>query len=219
MVVEVLLAVAAGMVMEVVYTFIEELWGARSEPKEIPLALQSEMSTYDEKMIGETQRLVESVFCQEGKSVVESVKEMSNLERIKKAEEFAKELAKLYGLDIEIDVTVAPPEMCGGYYWNNKKACFNLVELMMDANAPNFDKHIANFIDTVIHEERHAVQHQSILENGFWEIDEAHSRAWAGNMQEGNYIRPEVDVRGYRLQPIENDAFTFANLVMEGVTI
>ena len=41
--------------------------------------------------------------------------------------------------------------------------------------------------------------------------------AWANNMASGNYIRPEVDMRAYAMQPIERDAVTFAALVMKGV--
>lgn len=212
---EVMIALLAASAIRIVVDFVVQLWGARSGPKELPESLQADMSEYDKEKIEETQHLVEDCFCRDGKSVTDSIGGMSNLERIKTAEEFAVKLSELYGLDIKIDVNVDDPRACGAYNWADKKVCFNLVELMVDADHPDFKAHVENFIDTVIHEERHAVQHRAMTEPGFWNVTESVRGEWAYNLE--NYIRPEVDARGYRLQPIENDAFTFANLSMQGV--
>lgn len=98
-------------------------------------------------------------------------------------------------------------------------ANFNIVELMWRGDDEQFEARIRNFIDTIVHEERHAVQHRVIREPGFWQIDEERRTAWARNTPPPNkrYIRASVDIRRYRTQPVERDAFTFADLALRGV--
>ena len=212
-----MLALILATAVKLAWDFFSDLWGARSGPAEIPQSLEAEMSSYDIQKIQETQNLVQECFCRDGQTVADSLAAMSNLDRIKAAEEFAKKLAVLYGLDIQIDVNIDDPSACGAYFWGEKAIRLNLVELMVDGKSPDFAPHIMNFIDTVIHEERHAVQHRALMEPGFWEIDEETRGRWAWNLE--HYIRPEVDVEGYVKQPIERDAFTFANLVIQGVVM
>lgn len=70
-------------------------------------------------------------------------------------------------------------------------------------------------LDTLIHEDRHAYQYWSMVTPGF-HTDHDQVRAWADNWQ--NYLDPkEVPFRRYRLQPLENDAFGFAESVVLGI--
>ena len=70
-------------------------------------------------------------------------------------------------------------------------------------------------LDTLIHEDRHAYQHWSIVTPGF-HTDPGEVRAWADNWE--HYLDPkEVSFRRYRSQPIENDAFSFAESVILGI--
>lgn len=70
-------------------------------------------------------------------------------------------------------------------------------------------------LDTLIHEDRHAYQHWSLITPGF-HTDPDQVRAWADNWN--NYLDPkEVSFRRYRSQPIENDAFWFAESVVLGI--
>lgn len=64
-------------------------------------------------------------------------------------------------------------------------------------------------LDTILHEGRHAYQHQAVL----GEIEHADAQAvqaWADNMAPGHYITFERNPRGYYFQPIEKDARDFA---------
>ena len=131
--------------------------------------------------------------------------------------EFAEELVKRYGLDIDVDITVSQIENCGQYNWQKRKAEFNIVALMLDGNHEHFEYCVRETLDTIIHELRHAVQHKAIRDEGFWNVEEERRVRWAENMMKGNYIRPEVNFRAYCSQPIEADAATFAARVMEGV--
>ena len=71
-------------------------------------------------------------------------------------------------------------------------------------------------LDTVLHEGRHAYQHQAVI----GEINHDNKEeliAWTDNMQPGHYITYEKNPRGYFSQPIEQDARGFAQSTMVGV--
>ncbi len=188
-----------------------ERWGTR-QVEQVPESVQAELSETDKEKIKETQELIHEKF---GDSVVESLRNASNKQRVDMMDDFAKELATLYGLDIEIDITVDQISSCGYYNWAEKKAVFNIAMLMADGNDKNFAVYVREVMDTIIHELRHAVQRKAVAEPGFWDVDEERRRIWTENMN--NYIRPEVDYHGYAHQPIEADSVTFAGAVMSEV--
>lgn len=200
---------AAELLINWVGSLIDR-WGRQ----EMPETVQAEMSATDEEKIEATQELIKECF---GENVVETLRNTSNKDRISLMAEFAEKLVAEYGLDIEVDVTVNNVQSCGSYNWENKKAVFNIALLAMEGNEEHFEYCVRETLDTIIHELRHAVQHRSIEQGGFWNIDDERRSAWANNMCPGNYIRPEVDMRGYANQPLERDASTFAALVMKGV--
>lgn len=64
-------------------------------------------------------------------------------------------------------------------------------------------------LDTILHEGRHAYQHQAVLSEIEHEPPEQVSE-WRDNMAPGHYITYERNPRGYYAQPIERDARAFA---------
>ncbi len=71
-------------------------------------------------------------------------------------------------------------------------------------------------LDTLIHEDRHAYQHWSVNTPGYHN-DEAEVRAWSENLKQ--YRDPtEVSFRMYRDQPVERDAFSFAEMVVSKIS-
>lgn len=180
----------------------------------LPDTIKAELSEKDKEMAAQTQDLIHQEF---GEDVSSSVKTMSNMERLQAADRFANRLAELYGLDIQIDVVAQAETQCGYYDWQNGKAVFNIVELWVANDDPQFDAHIQNFLDTIVHELRHAVQRKAVGEPGFWDVEEERRQRWEENFQPGNYIQPSTNIRAYMEQPLENDAFTFAGYVLEGV--
>lgn len=71
-------------------------------------------------------------------------------------------------------------------------------------------------LDTVLHEGRHAYQHQAVR----GEIKHENSEelaAWTDNMQPGHYVTFEKNPRGYFSQPIEQDARSYAKSAMVGI--
>ena len=195
----------AGVIFELI-----DLWGHGK----LPEIYHAPMSDTDIEKIEETKELMQQCF---GKDISECIRKASNKERISLMTDFAECLAIQYGLDIDVDVTVSNLSNCGSYDWKEKKAVFNIALLMIDGSSSHFDYCVQETLDTIVHELRHAVQHQAIQQKGFWNIDDERRNAWALNMSPNNYIRGDVDMRGYANQPLEKDAVTFAAMVMEGV--
>lgn len=213
MITETLVVLAVIHAIELIVDAVGELidmWGSRT----LPESAQAELSDTDKEKIEETKDLIQQCF---GDDVIERIRRSSNKERINLMVDFADRLAKEYGLDIDVDVTVNNVTNCGAYDWKLKKAEFNIALLMMDGGNEHFEYCVRETIDTIVHELRHAVQHQAIEGRGFWNVDEERKTLWGNNMLPGNYIGGEVDLRRYASQPIEKDAFTFTALVMEGV--
>lgn len=198
-------------------TLVAELWARwrQSGQTKLPERVKAEMSDTDKEKIKETQQLIAEQF---GGNFVESLRSASKIQRVEMLNAFAQRLKEEWGLDdIEVDIMIKNVNEMGVYNWSTKKAEFNIALLMVDGNDPNFEKLAREALDTIVHELRHAVQHRSIREEGFWNVDEERRAAWANNMRKGNYISPQTNYRGYANQPIESDAYTFAALVMEGV--
>lgn len=215
---EILVTIAGKLVLDMLWRaakfgvkFFRDHYGHRQI---MPQSIQTEMSEMDMAMAGKTRDLFREHF---GEDISASIKAMSNMERLQAANQFANNLSQLYGLDIEIDVMAQDASCCGFYSRQKRKAQFNIVELWIDNEDPQFDAHIQNFFDTIVHELRHAVQHQAVEGGGIWAVAEDRRRAWEENFAPGGYIRADVNIRGYMLQPVERDAFSFASNVMEGV--
>lgn len=206
------LAIAAvALLLSEGVKYLIDLWGTKQI---MPEQVKAEMSETDLEMIEKTKSVIRDNF---GDSVLDTIANASNKERIDLMTDFATSLAKEYGLDISVDITVSDAGNCGFYSWTDKKAVFNIALMMVDKDNEHFAYCVRETIDTIVHELRHAVQDKAIHEEGFWNVSEDKRVAWATNMQPGNYISASVDRRGYFTQPLERDAFTFANMAMEGV--
>lgn len=97
-------------------------------------------------------------------------------------------------------------------YYDPQTGTMHLSEhLVQDAGS------LARAIDTVAHEGRHAYQHHAINNPGF-HPDAAQVRAWAENLQPGNYLTAELyGYEAYRNQPIEADAWAFGEAIRDGL--
>ena len=80
------------------------------------------------------------------------------------------------------------------------------------------EEHIASddiyeIIDTIVHEGRHAYQHYAVEHPGF-HSDEREVKEWKGNFE--HYLPAEIyGMEIYRSQPIEADAWSFAEEVIK----
>lgn len=95
-----------------------------------------------------------------------------------------------------------------GYYSpSEERICVNVSQFAPDSMyGGTSDK----LVETVLHEGRHAYQHQ-VADGLVAHNDQAEAEAWAENFKDGNYISFEENPRGYWNQPVEVDARQFAS--------
>ncbi|WP_300794665.1 hypothetical protein [uncultured Bacteroides sp.] len=148
-------------------------------------------------------------------SIVEQFKEMGMFEeyadsgledRMRIATSFYNEVSKTMGIDTEFSFVPMPHSMQGGY-----DPSTNSIELNINS-LENPD--CSGLFNTILHESRHAFQHRSVLNPDSVSIDNKTIDIWRQNFE--NYISPWLDYEAYREQPVEADAFDFAdNMVPE----
>lgn len=108
--------------------------------------------------------------------------------------------------DVKIEFTDNfKPRTCGTYEFREKKIVINRKLLENPFNA----------IHTELHEIRHAIQHDAVVNPEKYSFDTQMLDQWRNNMT--CYIRPELDYEAYRSQPIETDAETWASTMLHGI--
>lgn len=189
------------------------LWGKK--PQQMPETLQAELGETDREMIRKTQELMRQVY---GEDIVKRYAEANTRERINLTYEFAEQLAKLYGVDVNIDMYIEEPKKNKPYTFGKiggNTIILNMYLIDIGERHEDFEDVIKEIIDTIIHEMRHAVQKKAIEQPGFWDMDDIRRATWARNLE--NYIPLRVDFQMYMRQPLETDARTFAAEAMKGM--
>lgn len=100
-----------------------------------------------------------------------------------------------------------PPDNFGG--WDGESIKINIDHL-------TGDQPVAENVDTVLHEGRHAYQ-DYLMEHPDTVKDPSVIETWRENIKPENYISSEFDPEGYRHQPIEEDAWSYAAAIREGI--
>lgn len=141
-------------------------------------------------------------FFQEGKDLEFAEKGLEG--RCKIISEFYDSIKGQMGIDAKISFCPKGPNDCGCYSnWNNK------IELNSDY-LENSD--CTGLMNTILHESRHAFQHECVNNPKFSNVNEFTRASWKNNFD--NYISPEDDFEAYEDQEIEKDANYFADGVM-----
>ena len=95
----------------------------------------------------------------------------------------------------------------GFYSRTDRTITINTAQFASDSKyGNNYSAHL----NTVLHEGRHAYQHQAV-QGEIKHNNPAELAAWVDNMQPGHYITYEKNPRGYYAQPIERDARSYAD--------
>lgn len=122
------------------------------------------------------------------------------------ADSFFNEIRDAMGIDTEFSFVPLPFSMEGGYDPSTNK-----IELNMNA-LENPD--CSGIFNTILHEARHAFQHKAVSNPDSVSVDNNTIDTWRQNFE--NYISPWLDYEAYREQPVEADAFDYAdNMVPE----
>lgn len=191
------------------YQWLKDLWGAIRNPPET--LVSAPMTERDQEMADRTKQIVTEIFGQDAAATVE---EADYNGRVALASDLIKRLSEAYGVQLDgcelyIDSNI---NNCGGYSIKENKIKLNGAYLFSED--PDL---IYEFIDTVIHELRHAVQFQSILNPEIaetWQVSEETRENWKQNFLD--YVPASANMRAYMSQPVENDARTFAALSLRG---
>ena len=175
------------------------------------------MSGYDRKMADETKVLTEKIL---GEKPIEELSEMNGEKRLAKINELVQNLAQLYQIELkEVAVGELNPRLAGCYDREKKVIVLNSVYLM------NSDKqYLREFLDTIYHEFRHAVQFQ-VIENidklqdteaaNFWAVSRKRAARWCRHHQD--YEEAVKNPLEYIMNNLEVDARTFAYMCLDGV--
>ena len=113
-------------------------------------------------------------------------------------------------MEVQIDDVVFSHQMNGqGFFnYNTRSVTLNLAYLYADEPAV-----LRDVINTVFHECKHARQYRAILEGADYGYSTDLLREWVRNIN--LYIRPEECDEAYLKQPIELDAFGFADSIIK----
>jgi hypothetical protein len=106
-------------------------------------------------------------------------------------------------------VEIKPTELTPGTYgyYDGQRITINAADL--NGN----QMQVSEFVDTIVHEGRHAYQDYAITNPGIVS-DPAVVAAWTENMQPGNYLTAEeYGQEAYLNQPVEADAWSYASQV------
>jgi hypothetical protein len=110
-------------------------------------------------------------------------------------------------------LSVMPVEMDQNTFGQFDGSAIQINSSMLESN----DLPASEFIDTVVHEGRHAYQYYAINHPGF-ESDPALTQSWAENFKPGNYLSAqEYGQELYIKQPVEADAWNYSALVIAGM--
>ena len=209
---EVLLAVGAVIALNfLVNLFANNILfpGERTEmlpPKEV--IDESSMTETDLRMAEQSREIIAEHL---GDQPVDALLSLNAEDRITAMGNILEAMARLYNVPIKgAEFTQMDAGICGAYYRNEQMIRVNVTHLMCNDRAVLLD-----VLDTVVHELRHAVQWSMIEGNEVWGASEERRLEFARNFR--HYVRPNRDVRGYQLQPVERDATTFAAMVLRGV--
>lgn len=119
----------------------------------------------------------------------------------------------LAGIQQRPSVEVHGESMGAGTY-----GYFDGDRIAVNAEQLNGGAPVEEMVDTVVHEGRHAFQQYAIEHSGVVS-DQAVVDAWAANMAPGGYLSVEdgFDPELYQSQPIEADAWSYAERIREAV--
>ena len=145
-----------------------------------------------------------------GKDPVECLNSMDAKTRLETAKELHKRLCSGFSLDIGLEMGESDIG-CAGYYCQGRKV------LWVDYRYLLSDKleYIADYLDTVIHEFRHAMQHWFVEDGAYNGVDSDYRERMAVSLHPSVYVGFYENPELYYNQLCERDARAYAAMVMQ----
>lgn len=162
------------------------------------------LSEQDHQIAQQTGEAIRQCF---GGQLAEQIPHMSAQQRVDATKQLIEQLTTLYHISItSVNLVKLPENECGGYNPETGAITLNSIYLMTNNIAC-----VKEFLDTIVHELRHATQFSILEGNDFWQTSAETKVNWFHNIVPmSNYIKPERNFRQYVMQPVERDAFSFA---------
>lgn len=174
---------------------------------------------YDPKLLSEqdhqiAQQTAEAIRQCFGANLSESVPKMSAEQRAEATKQLIEELCGLYHISItSVNLVELPQNECGSYSTKTGSITLNSIYLMTNDIAA-----IREFLNTIVHELRHAVQLSVLQGNNFWQTSPETAQSWLNNLVPfSHYIKASRNFKRYAWQPVERDAAAFAYHSLKGV--
>ncbi len=162
------------------------------------------LSEQDHRIAQQTGEAIRQCF---GGQLSEQIPQMSAQQRVDATKQLIDQLAALYHISITaVNLVKMPQNECGSYNPQTGVITLNSIYLMTN----NIDC-IREFLDTIVHELRHAIQISILSGNDFWETSPEVMESWLHNLvPRSHYISPKRNIKRYAMQPVERDATVFA---------
>jgi hypothetical protein len=178
--------------------------------KAINSMISESMNGKEKEMMEETADCINRLF---NDAVIDTIKSMSAEERLRASDTLISELCRIYQIQLDsIEYFTSNSGIMGAYCRSENKISLNIQYLLC-----NNGEAIREYIDTIVHELRHALQWNILEDKVDWEISEERKKEWAENFI--NYIPCRKGIKLYFMQPVELDAFAFAAGSMKGVKL
>ena len=133
-------------------------------------------------------------------------------ERKQFVREFVSGLAETMGVTIDHVEFDKMPDNCYGSCELNRPLLHINEKFLKSPSDPSFA--LDNLLNTSVHELRHQYQKEAVSDPARSCASPAQIEAWRKNFLPGNYIPAKEDYLGYRMQPVEKDAFDFADEIV-----
>ena len=140
----------------------------------------------------------------------ENWEQLDESQRLETLQNVETQMAEIQGRPaLPIQETDLPENTFGQYDGENIQIN---GESIMDNHMP-----VNDFVDTIIHEGRHAYQDYAIQNPGF-EVDSEKINQWTENFEPGNYLTPEeFGQELYMNQSVETDAWSYASRITSAI--
>lgn len=145
-----------------------------------------------------------------GNNPVECLSDMDAKSRLEAAKELHKRLCTRFSLNLGLEMGEGDGGIVGGYCAGRKVICVDYRYLLSDK-----PKYIAEYLDTVIHEFRHAMQHRFIEDGAYNGVDEDYRERIAVSFSPSVYVEFYENPELYYNQLCERDAREYAGMVMQ----
>lgn len=145
-----------------------------------------------------------------GENPVERLNNMDAKSRLEAAKGLHMRLCTGFSLDLGLEMGESN-KGCAGYYCDGRKVLWVDYRYLL-SNKPEY---IAEYLDTVIHEFRHAMQYYFIEDSAYNGVDADYRERMAVSLHPSVYVKFDESPELYYKQLCERDARAYAEMVMQ----